>query len=702
VEVSVWPVGSRGSWRLNAFVRDITQRKRDQENLAIARDEALESSRLKSEFLANMSHEIRTPMNGVLGMTSILLNTDLSVEQRAFAETVRGSGEVLLEILNDILDFSKIEAGHLGLDSIDFNLRALVEDVAGLLSLPAHEKGLELVCSLPPHLPATFRGDPGRLRQVVTNLMSNAVKFTPTGEVLLQMTLAGSDTAPIARFEVTDTGIGIAEADLGTIFESFRQADAATTRRYGGTGLGLAICSQLVKLMGGEIGVRSEFGRGSTFWFSVSLEKGTTAAFESDLHDLTGLRMLVVDDNATNRSVLMRFLHSWKIRSSAADGAAQARQAIAAAVAAGDPFDAALLDLNMPEVDGIELARTILADWAPRAPRLLLLTSSGQAGEARKALEAGIDAYLNKPIRQSQLFDCLCTMMTSPLETGGDISSEKGLAVTTQKQVGRILLAEDNVVNQKVATAMLVNLGYSVDVVADGEKAVEAARSASYQAILMDCQMPVLDGYQATSEIRRLEGQAPRTPIIAVTASAMKSDQERCQAAGMDDYLTKPLGLTALDDVMGRWVPRARDLHTKGDAAESPAAPATPASDLEDAPTSPVLDVEVIGRLERLGKASGEDLMGQLTELFLTDADARMKTLHLALARDDAAEVGRSAHTLSGASANLGATGLAQLCATLATDGAAGDLAGGGALLGAVEIELERVRIALTTPSPTA
>ncbi len=556
VELGVWPVRTSGSWVFNAFLQDITERKLAEAALATARDEALAASQLKSEFLANMSHEIRTPMNGVLGMTSLLLDTDLGVHQREFAETVQASGEALLTILNDILDFSKIEAGRLDLECIDFDLRGLVEDVAGMFSQPAHAKGLELACSVPIDMPAVVRGDPGRVRQIVTNLVGNAVKFTPSGEVVLELTMAGSDaTSSAMRFQVADTGIGIAEGDQTTVFESFSQADAGTTRRYGGTGLGLAISRQLVELMGGQIGVTSEVGHGSTFWFTIPLQLAGSLAPPAPRSGLPGLRILVVDDNATNREILTRFLQSWGVRSDAADGAVAALRALAAATVGGDPFDAALLDLNMPEIDGIELGRVIASDTTLRPIKLVLLTSSGQAGEAERAREAGIASYLTKPVRQSQLHDCLATLLAAPPSAEPEVQVPSGPRAARDGTHGRILLAEDNLVNQRVASAMLVNLGFEVDIAADGAQAVAAATTTRYRAILMDCQMPVMDGFEATAQIRSLHGESSRTPIVAVTASAMKSDVQRCLDAGMDDYLSKPVRLKALAAVMARWAP---------------------------------------------------------------------------------------------------------------------------------------------------
>jgi len=559
-EVAGWPVRQGERWGFNAFIHDISDRKGVEAALAAARDQALAASQLKSEFLANMSHEIRTPMNGVLGMISVLLETDLGVEQREFARTVQASGEALLNILNDILDFSKIEAGRLDLESIDFDLRALVEDVASMFSQPAHAKGLELVCSVPVEMPAVLRGDPGRLRQIVTNLVGNAVKFTPSGEVVLELTMAGGDdTSTTMRFQVVDTGIGITESAQAPVFESFAQADTGTTRRYGGTGLGLTISRQLVDLMGGEIGLTSEVGRGSTFWFTVPLQRGGPAPAAPPRASLPGLRVLVVDDNATNREVLTRFLQSWGVRSDAADGAFDARRAIAAATVAGDPFDAALLDLNMPDVDGIELGRAIAGDTSHPPTKLVLLTSSGEAGEADRAREAGITTYLTKPVRQSQLHDCLATLLITPPDVAPAAALPPERPSPRTGSSGRILLAEDNLVNQRVASAMLVNLGYSVDIVADGAAAVAAAAATCYRAILMDCQMPVMDGYQATAQIRSLHGESSRTPIVAVTASAMKSDVQRCLDAGMDDYLSKPVRLQALGTVMARWAPERPD-----------------------------------------------------------------------------------------------------------------------------------------------
>jgi len=572
-ELAIWPVRAGETWSFNAFVHDITDRKRAETELAEARDEALEASQMKSEFLANMSHEIRTPMNGVLGMTSLLLDTDLTVEQRGLAETVTGSGEALLAILNDILDFSKIEAGQLDLESVDFDIRRLLEDIADLVSLPAHNKSLELACSLPDDLPETVRGDPGRLRQVVTNLVGNAVKFTPSGEVVVELTMTDiDDDTVMARFQVVDTGIGIDPGGQIAMFEPFAQADAGTTRSFGGTGLGLSISRQLVELMGGDIGCRSELGKGSTFWFTVPLGRGRASMARAPKALLTERHMLVVDDNATNREILIRFLRSWGIRSQAAEGGRQALEAMARASAGGDPFDAALLDLDMPDMDGIELARRISADRTLLPVKLVLLTSSGRRGEADRARKAGISEFLTKPVRRSSLFDCLSTVVAGREIRGLDTVSRRP---ARPGPAGTILLAEDNPVNRQVATIMLERLGFHVDVAVDGAEAVKVAAATRYGAILMDCQMPVLDGYEATRRIRSVEGNSERTPIIAVTASAMKSDAERCLAAGMDDYLSKPLSLKVMAATLDRWVPAAGPATSEGvvDMVRSPSAP---------------------------------------------------------------------------------------------------------------------------------
>jgi two-component system, sensor histidine kinase and response regulator len=531
---------------------DVTDRKRLEAELAGARDKALDASRLKSEFLATMSHEIRTPMNGVIGLTSLLLDTPLTEPQRQFAHGIHTSGEALLKIINDILDFSKIEAGKLELEMMDFDLGEAIEEVAALAAEPARARGLELVTYASPAIPGV-RGDVGRLRQVLLNLVSNAVKFTSDGEVVIRASVGPSfDRGEVmVRLEVTDTGIGIAPEATENLFEPFSQADASTTRRYGGTGLGLAICRRLTEAMGGTIGVQSELGHGSTFWLDLPLVPATQPARPSDApeHSLSGLRVLIVDDNQTSRQVLASQLLAWNIAADVAPDADAALQHLRGAVAGSHPYDVALVDMAMPGMDGLELGRAICADPELSSLRLLLLSSV--AVDPQDAAGAGYRVRLTKPARLSQL--------RLALAPSGGFAGEEGPAtaaapVPTAGPRGRLLIVEDNAINQAVARGLAANLGYSCDVAGNGIEALAALERRSYDAVLMDCQMPEMDGFQATAEIRRREGGAPPVPIIAMTAGALVEDRERCLAAGMDDYLPKPVKRAELTRVLDRWL----------------------------------------------------------------------------------------------------------------------------------------------------
>jgi PAS domain S-box-containing protein len=798
VEVSSWKHEDGDGF--SAFVHDITERVTIQADLERARDQALQASRLKSEFLANMSHEIRTPMNGVIGMSSLPLNTHIDETQRDYAETVCSSAEALLTVIDDILDCSKIEAGKLDVEKVTFDLRSVVEESAALLAARAQQDDLELTCRIDPALPGALEGDPGRLRQVLLNLLGNAVKFTSAGEVNVTARLADEAVgdALMVELSVRDTGIGMTPATLEHLFDAFTQADSSTSRRYGGTGLGLAISRQLVELMGGTLNVTSESGAGSTFTALIPFGLALTAANCPEVADLVGVHALIVDDNLTNQRVLQEMVVAWGCTVVVADGAIPAMVRLREAGAQGRPFDVLLLDLNMPDIDGYGLARMVCADPILAHTPMVMLTSSAQRGEAERTQRAGIVAYLTKPVRSARLRGALnmalgpaaaITPDVAPLIvadpgdgaavltngaaaltngapglsngaaaltngapglsngaaaltngarglsngaaalTNGAPGLSNGAAALTngapgfsngargevsgartpepdpgspRSAAGSVLVVEDNLTNQKVLIALLASLGYRADVAANGVDAVEAVRLHHYAVVLMDCQMPVMDGYEATEKLRAIEGADRHTCVIAVTATAMAADRERCLAAGMDDDLAKPLSVESLAAVLAHSAPdkselnlatvparRARDTHFGRTEVDETAGDALAAAE------APALDAQFIERLERLGADAGEDLVEQLTALFLADADMGVAAMRDALAGEDAATLVRCAHALRGASANVGANALAGLCATLEAGSASGNLAVGQAQLAAAETELGRVRSAL-------
>lgn len=672
--------------KVNVFLelhRQKSELKAVNHQLHKARLEAEVASRAKSNFLNRLSHELRTPLNGVIGMTGLLLDTDLAKKQREFVETVRGSADKLLTVINDILDFSQIDVGGLDLETLDFNLRTTLEDAGDIIGIRAHEKGLEFICLIEPDVPSLVRGDPGRLRQILSYLTDNAIKYTPEGEISLHVsTQSENDSRAVIRFEISDTGIGIPEEQQPYLFDAFSQVDRKTSGDPGGTGLGLTISRDLIEMMDGEIGMSSIEGEGSTFWFTIRLEKQAAVHLPEPVGDggISGIRVLVVDDNATNRRLLALLLDSWDCRYDEATEGETALQMLNEAADIGDPFHIAVLDMQMPGMDGETLGAKIKDIPKLSDTRLVMMTSTGRRGDAGRLQKIGFDAYLPKPVKQGLLYDCLVTVYSGngvlPEEDKHRLVTRHSIAEARRQKV-RILVVEDNVTIQKAILDTLIKLGCRADAVANGKEAVQALEDIPYDLVLMDTKMPVMNGYEAAKEIRVIEqrqrddhsrkSRLRGVPIIAMTGNEMDKYREELAAVGIDDAIPKPVIPLNLVTVIEKWLAEPKVAQPK---------------------QAVVFDKE--GLLERV--MEDEELVRELIDEFLKEIPERLSDLEKALAQPDYQQIRSQGHTIKGTSGNMGAIALQKVAARLEAAGQADDLETAASLIQQLQHQFKQFR----------